>query len=79
MTMNSFYDSQFYASINHHTDTRRSQSMHCHDVISRDLPHAAVATQKWCGQFMFISITIHVQMHVDNGSKISSLCSYKYV
>ena len=51
----------------------------CRDVISHDLRHAPAATQKRCDQFMFISITMHIQMHVHNGSKISSLRSYKYV
>ena len=48
----------------------------CRDVISRALRHApaAIVPKKvQCGRFKFISITIHIQMHVHNGIKIFSL------
>ena len=56
-----------------------SKQCTCRDVISRAFHHAPAATQNRCGRFLFISITMHVQMHVHNGSKTFLLCSYKYV
>ena len=40
-------------------------------MISHALRHAPATTQKRCDQFMFISITMHVQMHVHNDIKFS--------
>ena len=78
MTINSFYDSQFYASINHYTGTRGNQSMQvprC-DITCPSPCSMLLQLPKSCGRFMSISITMHVQMHVHNGIKISSLRTY---
>ena len=46
ITINSFHNSQFHTSVNHHTSIRETNQCMCHDVISRALCHAPVAIQK---------------------------------
>ena len=69
MTINSFNDSQFYASINHNTGIPGTwKPINARATL---LYHMPITMPLWLPKkvCMFISNTMHVQMHVHTGIK----------